>query len=126
MAHLPPNYPFGGKRAYEAFKGLSWGFLRRANQSSLGLSSVRGNSRAPVLGVIRGSQTRLCKAYAFARRICRVLLFVCELGAERRQQWRISEGYSLLDSIGLKCIHTSKRFFWGIGIGLFLDREFVR
>ena len=62
-------HPFGGKRAYGAFWGLSWGPFRLSTESLLGLSGVRGNSRAPVFSVIRGSQTRSCRAFAGAVRV---------------------------------------------------------
>ena len=84
MAHLGPNRPFHRKRAYGPFESLFQGLSCCPNQSLLGLSSVRGNSRARGLSVIRGSQTRLCRTHVLAGRICWVLSFVCEFGAERR------------------------------------------
>ena len=100
-AHQGLYSPFQGKRCYGLFWGLSGDSLYRFINSLLGLSCVWGNSRARVLAIIRGNQTRLCRAQWFSRglhwagqRSWRVLLrlSVCRVGLRRTFYSHLASG----------------------------------
>ena len=66
-AHQGLYSPFYEKRRYGLFWGLSGDSLHLFTNFLLGLSCVWGNSRARVFSIIRGNQTRLCRAWWFSR-----------------------------------------------------------
>ena len=69
IAHLGPNSSSHEKRRYGPFWGFSWCPLRFSKKLLLGLSRVWANSRARILSIIRGDQTRLCRARCLSRSV---------------------------------------------------------
>ena len=67
--HLGPNSPSYEKRCYGFFWGLSSDFLHRFTNPLLGLSCVWVNSRARVLSITQGNQTRLCRTCWFPHEV---------------------------------------------------------